>query len=203
MEYKERSYRSRFSGDERRWFCVKYLESDLWIGVDRGSYSASMEAETYAMLVDLRRQMEENTTMREELAKEQVLMDSLMDNVNDYIYFKDLDGKFIRVSKSYLSLVKANSYEDVVGKSDFDFCSNQDDAQRFYNDEQHISLNQVKLPYKEQFTIFKMQNSGKVETTILELPSIYLKYSSKNFVNSSSLIELILLFFSSSLYSSL
>ena len=58
MEYKERSYRSRFSNDERRWFCVKFLESDLWIGVDNGSYSASMEADTYTMLVDLRRSMD-------------------------------------------------------------------------------------------------------------------------------------------------
>ena len=58
MEYRERSYRSRFSDDERRWFCVKFLESDLWIGVDRGSYRASMEADAYAMLVDLRRQMD-------------------------------------------------------------------------------------------------------------------------------------------------
>ena len=58
MEYKERSYRSRFSNDERRWFCVKFLESDLWIGVDNGSYSQSMEADAYAMLVDLRRTMD-------------------------------------------------------------------------------------------------------------------------------------------------
>lgn len=58
MEYKERSYRSRFSGDERHWFCVKFLESDLWIGVDNGSYHASMEDEVYAFLVDLRRQMD-------------------------------------------------------------------------------------------------------------------------------------------------
>ena len=58
MEYRERSYRSRFSDDERRWFCVKFLESDLWIGVDRGSYSASMEADAYAMLVELRRSMD-------------------------------------------------------------------------------------------------------------------------------------------------
>ena len=58
MDYTERSYRSRFSDDGRRWFCVKFLESDLWIGVDSGSYSASMEADTYAMLVDLRRSMD-------------------------------------------------------------------------------------------------------------------------------------------------
>ena len=58
MEYRERSYRSRFSDDERRWFCVKFLESDLWIGVDHGSYSASMEADAYSMLVELRRAMD-------------------------------------------------------------------------------------------------------------------------------------------------
>ena len=58
MEYKERSYRSRFKDDERRWFCVKFLESDLWRGVDRGSHYASIEAETYGMLVELRRSMD-------------------------------------------------------------------------------------------------------------------------------------------------
>ena len=58
MEYTERSYRSIFSGDGRHWFCVKYLESDLWIGVDSGSYSASMQQEAYAMLVELRRAMD-------------------------------------------------------------------------------------------------------------------------------------------------
>lgn len=58
MEYKERSYRSRFSNDGRRWLCVKFLESDLWIGVDSGSYRASMEEDVYAMLVELRRSMD-------------------------------------------------------------------------------------------------------------------------------------------------
>ena len=116
--------------------------------------------EMQATQEDLRRQMEENTTMREELAKEQALMDSLMDNVNDYIYFKDLEGKFIRISKSYLHLVKANSYEEVIGKSDFDFCANQDDAQHFYNDEQQIIkshkpiLNQIQKEHRLDTIIY-------------------------------------------------
>ena len=58
MEYRERSYRSRFSNDGRHWFCVSFLESDLWIGVDSGSYSASMEIGVYSMLVELRRSMD-------------------------------------------------------------------------------------------------------------------------------------------------
>ena len=58
MEYRERSYRSRFSDDDRHWFSVKFLESDLRIGVNRDSYLASMEDESYSMLVDLRRSMD-------------------------------------------------------------------------------------------------------------------------------------------------
>lgn len=58
MEYEQRSYRSRFSSESRRWFCVKFLESDLWIGVDDGSYSPSMESDVHARLVDLRRSMD-------------------------------------------------------------------------------------------------------------------------------------------------
>lgn len=58
MEYRERSYRSRFSNDERHWFCVKFLESDLWIGVDHAHFCEPMEQETYSMLVELRRTMD-------------------------------------------------------------------------------------------------------------------------------------------------
>ena len=58
MEYRERSYRRRFSNDGRHWFCVRFLESDLWIGVDNGSYQASMEQEIYSVLVELRRSMD-------------------------------------------------------------------------------------------------------------------------------------------------
>jgi len=58
MNYTERSYRSRFANDSKRWFCVKFLESDLWIGVSSGSYLHSMEQDVYSLLVDLRRSMD-------------------------------------------------------------------------------------------------------------------------------------------------
>ncbi len=58
MDYTERSYRSRFANDSKRWFCVKFLESDLWIGVSNDSYLSSMEQDVYSLLVDLRRSMD-------------------------------------------------------------------------------------------------------------------------------------------------
>lgn len=116
--------------------------------------------EMQATQEDLRRQMEENQDMKDNLSKEIGLMNSLMDNINDYIYFKDLEGKFIRVSKSYLRLAEVDSYDDVLGKSDFDLCEIQTEAQRYFDDEQRIiktkkpMLNQIQCEHRFDTTIY-------------------------------------------------
>lgn len=58
MEYRERLYRGQFDVDGRKAFCVKFLETDLWIGVDRDSYSPSMKKDAVRWIMDLRRSMD-------------------------------------------------------------------------------------------------------------------------------------------------
>lgn len=58
MEYKERTYRERFSSQNRRSFSVKYKETDLWIGVDSDSYSPFMQDEALSIIVKLRNLMD-------------------------------------------------------------------------------------------------------------------------------------------------
>ncbi len=58
MEYRERHYRGEFSNEGRKSFCVKFLETDLWIGVDSGSYSSSMQSDVSGWIVGLRREMD-------------------------------------------------------------------------------------------------------------------------------------------------
>lgn len=109
---------------------------------------------------DLHRQMEDNQRMKDELTKEKILMDSLMDNINDTIYFKDIDSKFIKVSKSYLRIAEVESYDDVLGKTDFDLCSNKEEAQMFFDDEQRIIksrkpiINQVQEEHRNGTVIY-------------------------------------------------
>ncbi len=52
-----------------------------------------------------------------EAANERDLMQTLLDNVPDYIYFKDRNRRFVRVSKSFSSLFKCG-LEDIIGKTD-------------------------------------------------------------------------------------
>lgn len=84
-------------------------------------------------LIDIteRRQMEDN------LAKQQYLMDALLDTIPDYIYFKDLKSRFIRTSKSHIKAFGLNDPGEVIGKTDFDFFT-EEHARSAYEDEQNI-----------------------------------------------------------------
>jgi PAS domain S-box-containing protein len=83
------------------------------------------------------RQVEENKMIQEALGKEKALMDALMNNVPDSIYFKDKQSRFIRVSRSLLNLFGLKKEEDLVGKSDFDFFA-EEHARPAYLAEQDI-----------------------------------------------------------------
>ncbi|MFO1476440.1 MAG: PAS domain-containing protein [Verrucomicrobiota bacterium] len=71
-----------------------------------------------------------------ELAEASSLLDTLLENSPDCIYFKDRDSKFVRYSKSMAQLFKVD-YPDLKGKSDFDFFT-EEHARPAYEDEQEI-----------------------------------------------------------------
>ncbi|MBN2612354.1 MAG: PAS domain S-box protein [Bacteroidales bacterium] len=93
--------------------------------------------EMHATQEDLNRQMEANKIMQQNLIKEKALLDSLMNSLPDYIYFKDLDSKFIRISKSMHPIFPVENIEDMLGKSDFDFIE-KETAKNYYEEEQEI-----------------------------------------------------------------
>ncbi len=89
------------------------------------------------------------------LEHEKYLMQSLIDNMPDTIYFKDLDSKFTRVNKSQAKLLGVKRPEDVIGKSDFDFFKH---AQEAYENEQEIIRTRVPIINK----INKIETNGEI-----------------------------------------
>ena len=93
---------------------------------------------------ELRQNIEEMQTVQEELqrqkaemAKEKALMDALLGNVKETIYFKDEKSRFIKVSSSMARLFNVKSVEELYGKSDFDFFT-EEHARPAFNDEMKI-----------------------------------------------------------------
>lgn len=58
--------------------------------------------------------------LEDSLAKEKEILQMLMDNLPDYIYFKDVDSKYIRANKAIARFLNT-SVEDMIGNSDSDY----------------------------------------------------------------------------------
>ncbi len=81
-------------------------------------HSKKMPDGTYQSIV---RDITSRKESQWELDHEQLLMHNLMGNVLDQIYFKDIESRFIRVSKDVVSRFNCSSPEEIIGKTDADF----------------------------------------------------------------------------------
>jgi len=72
-----------------------------------------------------------------QLAEASNLLDTLLSNSPDSIYFKDLQSRFVRASKGFEKLFHVADVKQLTGKTDFDFF-NTDHAREAFQDEQEI-----------------------------------------------------------------
>lgn len=72
---------------------------------------------------------------RHMLAHERDLLRTLMENIPDTIYFKNLKSEFTRINMAQARILGLNHPDEAIGKTDFDFF---DHAQEAFADEQQI-----------------------------------------------------------------
>ncbi len=94
----------------------------------------------------------EKKELEDSLAKEQYLLNILMENCTDYIYFKDLEGRYIRNSKAHASFLGLSDPSEMVGKTDFDFYTNEY-ARQAYDDEMSIAKTGKPCSKEEKETV--------------------------------------------------
>ena len=87
---------------------------------------------------------------QQKLQHEQFLLNTLMENLPDRIYFKDSQSRFLRNSKAHLQRFGLEHASDAMGKSDFDFFTEEHARQAFADEQQLIrSGGQVTKEEKE------------------------------------------------------
>jgi diguanylate cyclase (GGDEF)-like protein/PAS domain S-box-containing protein len=79
----------------------------------------------------------ERKRVEEALAHERDLLQALMDNIPDTIYFKDTASRFTKINKAQAQVLGVDDPQEVIGKTDFDFFT-LGHAQDAYEDEQEI-----------------------------------------------------------------
>ena len=73
------------------------------------------------------------------LMNEQHLLRALLENSPDYIFFKDRQSRFILTNDAHARLLMGkDNAKEAIGKIDFDLFTREEEAQRFYDEEQAI-----------------------------------------------------------------
>ncbi|HCT30463.1 MAG TPA: hypothetical protein DIW31_06960, partial [Bacteroidales bacterium] len=123
--------------------------------------------ELQATQEEMERKRHEQEIIQKELHADKSLLDSLLLNSPDYIYQKDINGKYVHVSNSMLELFNAFSPEEVIGLSDFDLLD-KEQASRTYRDEQDVIRTKSPIINKV-YDVTTYDGEHKIAVTILPL----------------------------------
>jgi two-component system, sensor histidine kinase and response regulator len=74
-----------------------------------------------AAVEDLRKEIKQRKEAQAALEAEKMLLDGLMATIPDDIYFKDIEGRFLRINRAKAKRTGLSSPEEAIGKTDFDF----------------------------------------------------------------------------------
>ncbi len=110
------------------------------------------------------RNITDNIETLNSLRKERGLLHSLMENIPDSIYFKDIKSRFIRINRAKASEIGLGNPHDAIGKSDFDFMD-KDKANVKLKDEELILNTGAPLISKEEKILTTLGKERWISTT--------------------------------------
>ncbi|MDA3930502.1 MAG: PAS domain-containing protein, partial [Prolixibacteraceae bacterium] len=119
-------------------------------------------------IVGISRNVHEMVTARQQLTAERDLLQLLIDNIPSPIFFKDSDLIFTRVNKALAKMLGASNVLDVIGKTDFDFYSNEQ-AEPLSIEENKIIESGVSLVNKIEDCNWKTESIKWLSTTKIPL----------------------------------
>jgi two-component system sensor histidine kinase/response regulator len=110
----------------------------------------------------------ERQRLLKELDWERYLLHTLMDNLPNSIYFKDVQSRFLRISKAKAARSGLHDPAEAVGKTDFDFFT-PDDARSAFADEKEVMQTGQPILAKEERHVWPDGAESWVATTKLPL----------------------------------
>jgi diguanylate cyclase (GGDEF)-like protein/PAS domain S-box-containing protein len=103
-----------------------------------------------------------------ELARERDLLQALMDNLPDNIYFKDRESRFLRINKALADLFGLDDPAQAIGRTDFDFFTDEHAAPA-RRDEQEILQTRVPVVGRIEKETWRDRDDRWVLTTKMPL----------------------------------
>ena len=135
-----------------------------YVSVNRDiSERKQIETALQAAHDELEQKVQERTAA---LSEANALLQALMDNIPDHIYFKDTQSRFIRNSRSQATLLGLRDPAEAVGKTDFDFFPH---AAKSFAEEQELMRSGTPLVDFEEWVVWPDGREMWVSTTKMPL----------------------------------
>ncbi len=101
----------------------------------------------------LQQEIEEHKRTEEALVKERNLLRTLIDNLPDHIFVKDVESRFLLANNTVIDVTGTTTLDELVGKTDFDFFP-PNLAEQYYADEQAVITSGQPLINREEPVIY-------------------------------------------------
>ena len=85
------------------------------------------------------------------LAQERNLLRSVIDNLIDAVFVKDLEGRYVLANAAHIRRLRAKSEEEIVGRTSFDFYA-QEVARAFAEDDAHVVRTGLAIVNRHEYT---------------------------------------------------
>jgi two-component system cell cycle sensor histidine kinase/response regulator CckA len=138
--------------------------------IEQSLVKAYQEAEKQAKerTTELAQEKRGRKQIEEALAHEQYLLRSLMANIPDHIYFKDISSRYMGMNNAQAKHYGLKDPAQAIGKTDFDFFSEKH-ARKTYEDEQRVMATGEPLIDLEEKEIWSDGRTSWVSSTKLPL----------------------------------
>lgn len=118
--------------------------------IEYAAVPIKMNGNIYSIGID--RDVTEQRGMEKTIEYEKSQLRTLIDNIPDFVYFKDADGKYVLNNKAHLESIGAENQEAVFGKTTFDFHP-KELAEQYHADELKIIQSGEPIIDKEEEAI--------------------------------------------------
>jgi PAS domain S-box-containing protein len=151
--------------------CLKRIGSEQTLHIVNDSLEARVQERTSELKLaveSLQREAAQRERAQRDLEWEKVLLDGLMDAIPDDIYFKDDQGRFLRINRAKAERTGLASPDDAVGKSDRDFFP-AEHAAKAWEDERRVMESGTPMVDREERLVWPDGHVSWVSATKVPL----------------------------------
>lgn len=139
---------------------VKAIEKNK--NLDEDTIELKWTSDNYIVIWLKNNCIKENLRLKKELNNQERLLNTFIDSMPDYVFFKDIEGTYLNCNKKFYENLKMKK-EDIIGKKDKDLYR-EETAKRFKETDLKTISNNGKLVYVDEVKL--KENMHYVEETM-------------------------------------